>query len=201
MNFLIDIGNVLLSLDFEGSLGRLLAPGCDDAPQRFARLLERKDAFESGELDTALYIAEASGHLGFEGPEAEFRAAWCGIFAPIEPMWQLVDELAAAGHTLILFSNINAIHAPYVLESYPVFGRFHGAVFSHEVGAIKPDERIYQEAIARYQLAPGETIYIDDLAANIATGERLGFQAFRYDLGNHAALLDWLAPRLGPASR
>jgi putative hydrolase of the HAD superfamily len=111
-------------------------------------------------------------------------------------MWQLVDELAAAGHTLILFSNINAIHAPFVLETYAVFRRFHGAVFSHEVGAIKPDERIYRHAIERFQLVPAETIYIDDLAANIATGERLGLQAFRYDLGQHQALLDWLAPRL-----
>lgn len=195
MDFLVDIGNVLLSFDFEASLSRLLAPGCDDAAARMARLLERKDAFESGLVETSAYIAEACGFLGFGGPEEEFRAAWCGIFEPVMPMWELVAQLAAAGHRLILFSNINALHLPFILETYPVFGHFHGAIYSFQVGAIKPAVPIYQAAIDRYRLVPQETIYIDDAPANIAAGASLGFQAFQYDFRDHPALVSWLGRR------
>lgn len=196
MTYLIDIGNVLLSFDFEPALGRLLPAGCGDGPARLARVLARKDAFESGQLESAAYIAEACAQLGFAGAADEFCAAWCAIFQPVEPMWELVGQLAAAGHRLVLFSNINAIHAPHILATYPVFQIFHGAVFSYQVGAIKPHPPIYQAAIDRYQLVPEETVYIDDLAANIATGRAFGWHAYQYDHRNHRALLAWLG-RLG----
>ena len=69
---------------------------------------------------------------------------------------------------------------------------FDGGVFSHEAGSIKPDDRIYEVAFETYSLNPKETLYIDDLPDNIATGERLGLTSHRYDFSDHGALEQWL---------
>ena len=83
-------------------------------------------------------------------------------------------------------------HAPSFQRDYEIFTEFEHAVFSHEVGAMKPDDRIYEHALNAHQLDPAKTLYIDDLPENIAAGKRFGLRSFQYDYRDHAALLAWL---------
>jgi putative hydrolase of the HAD superfamily len=155
-------------------------------------LLAKKDEFEAGRIAPEDYIPWALGVMESTATHDEFRHAWCDIFTPNQPMWSCVEQLAADGHKLILFSNTNAIHCPWVLEEYPVFSHFHGGVLSFEVGEIKPHDAIYQHAIDAWSLDPRETLYIDDLPENTATGERLGFRCHTYDARKHDDFLAWL---------
>jgi putative hydrolase of the HAD superfamily len=193
MTFLYDIGRVLLDFDFESSLKRLLPPDEKDPTGRLTRLLDRKDEFESGAIHMDDYTTWALEVLGINASSAEFHDAWQRIFTPNEPMWERVRKLNAAGHRLILFSNTNAIHCPWVFDAYPEFSLFNAAVLSFEVGAIKPHPEIYQYAVDTYQLTPETTFYIDDLPENIATGREFGFHCHQYDLRDHAAFDAWMA--------
>ena len=195
MDFLVDIGNVLLPFDFVPSFRRLMPGGSGDAGAVFARLIERKDDFESGKMSVDDYVTWASGQLGFDGSRQEFIDAWCDIFTVNEPMWQLVESLKSAGHRLIIFSNTNGLHAPYVLERYPGFSLFDACIFSHEVGAIKPEQKIFDHALETYQLVPEETYYIDDLLPNIEAGQQNGFHCHHYSAEAHEALLDDLGQK------
>jgi glucose-1-phosphatase len=196
MTFLFDIGRVLLDFDFETSLARLVPADEVDLSARLHLLLERKDEFETGAITADEYTAWALQTLGSLASAADFHHAWQQIFTPNEPMWQSVRKLAAAGHRLILFSNINSIHAPWIFEEFPEFALFEGAVLSFQAGAIKPHPEIYHHAISRYELTAEDTLYIDDLPLNIATGERLGFRTFHYDLKDHNAFEMWLNTQL-----
>jgi glucose-1-phosphatase len=193
MTFLYDIGRVLLDFDFESSLARLLPAECPDPAERLSRLLARKDDFEAGAIDPDEYIAWALGVLGSPATPEEFRHAWQRIFTPNEPMWECVRKLSAAGHRLILFSNTNAIHCPWVFDAYPGFSLFDDAVLSFETGSIKPHPPIYQHAVDAHDLVPDDTLYIDDLPQNIATGREFGFHCWQYDLRDHQSFERWLA--------
>lgn len=193
MTFLFDIGRVLLDFDFESSLARLLPPGTTDPSARLRRLLDRKDELESGRIDVDTYTNWALEVLETDATPAEFHHAWRYIFTPNEPMWRRVRQLSADGHRLILFSNINGIHVPWIYEEFPEFRLFHDAVMSFRTGYIKPDPRIYHHAIGAHGIVPAETLYIDDLPQNVATGRALGFQSFQYDLHDHPAFEKWLA--------
>ena len=196
MTFLFDIGKVLLDFDFESSLRRLLPPEDPRTAAFLARILERKDDFERGDLDLESFVSFAlDGYAPHVTTEA-FLEAWRRIFTPNEPMWAVARSLSAAGHRLILFSNINPIHWPWIDENYDIFRTFDAAVLSFEVGSIKPEDAIYRHAIERFDLVPERTLYADDLPANVATGVRLGFRTHQYDLGNHAAFERWLAEEL-----
>lgn len=193
MTFLYDIGRVLLDFDFESSLARLLPADCPDPHERLSHLLDRKDEFETGMIDPDEYINWALGVLGSRATPAEFRHAWQRIFTPNEPMWDRVRQLSTAGHRLILFSNTNAIHCPWVFEAFPDFSLFDAAVLSFETGSVKPRPEIYQHAVDAHALDPAATLYIDDLPQNIATGRDFGFHSHQYDLNDHSAFERWLA--------
>lgn len=193
MTFLYDIGRVLLDFDFESSLLRLLPPDCDDPRGRLERLLDRKDEFEAGMVPAEEYVDWAIGVLGSDASPDDFRFRWQRIFTRNDAMWERVRDLHGRGHRLILFSNTNSIHCPWVFGEFPEFSLFHGAVLSFEVGAIKPHPQIYQHALDAHSLDPAQTLYIDDLPQNIATGRAFGFHCHQYDLRNHAAFEQWLA--------
>jgi putative hydrolase of the HAD superfamily len=111
-------------------------------------------------------------------------------------MWRVVEDLSQAGHRLILFSNTNDIHCPWIFESYEIFRHFPEAVLSFEAGSIKPEPEIYHHAIQVHGLKPAETRYIDDLPANITTGNRFGLRTHQYHLDNHQAFEQWLTEQL-----
>jgi putative hydrolase of the HAD superfamily len=196
VTFLIDIGRVLLDFDFESSLSRLLPANTTNPAERLHRLLERKDEFETGKIPVNDYIDWALGVLGSNASPDEFRHAWQQIFTPNEPMWRCVRQWAADGHRLILFSNINGIHCPWIFTNFPEFALFDDGVLSYETGFIKPQPEIYHYAIDHHGLIPAETLYIDDLPQNIATGRDIGFRCWQYDLHDHAAFETWLASNL-----
>lgn len=196
MTFLFDIGRVLLDFDFESSISRLFPAGISAATERMNLLLERKDEFETGRIQVDEYIDWALEVIGSNATPDEFRHAWQQIFTPNEPMWRRVRQLAADGNRLILFSNINGIHWPWVTEEFPELTLFNDAVLSFKTGFIKPQPEIYHHAIGSHGLVPSETFYIDDLAPNIATGRQLGFRCWQYALNDHAAFESWLTREL-----
>jgi HAD superfamily hydrolase (TIGR01509 family) len=197
MDFLVDIGRVLLDFDFESSLSRLIPQDTPDTAARLRLLQDRKDEFESGAISADDYTAWAIGTLGSSATAEEFHDAWRHIFTPVLPMWDCIRRLKSNGHRLILFSNTNAIHVPWAYEEFDIFSQFDGAVISYEVGAIKPHPEIYRHAIDNWHLDPARTIYIDDLPANIDTGRKFGFLTWQYDLHDHDAFESWLAGHIG----
>ena len=195
-DILFDIGKVLLDFDFEASLATLLPGNHPDPTAALSKLLAKKDDFEAGRISVGDYTNWALETMGSTATPEQFQTAWQNIFTPNLPMWDTARRLAAKGHRLILFSNTNAIHCPRVFEDFPEFSIFHGSILSYEVNSIKPDPEIYQHAINKYSLVPEKTLYIDDLPANIATGNTFGFRTHQYDLDNHPAFKQWLAEQL-----
>jgi putative hydrolase of the HAD superfamily len=196
---LFDIGNVLVHLDFESSLARLVPPGVEDCKERIYSLLEKKDELEAGAIAENDFIAWASGQLGFTGTTEAFLEAWNSIFEPIHAMWGIAAFLKSQRLKIILFSNTNSMHARWLLENYDVFEDFDGRVFSHEVGALKPDPAIYQHAVEEFGLTPADTLYLDDLPENIAKGEELGFRCHQYAFARHHEFIAWLDQQFGVA--
>jgi HAD superfamily hydrolase (TIGR01509 family) len=59
-------------------------------------------------------------------------------------------------------------------------GLFDVQVFSYQVGALKPDPRMYRAALRALHVAPAETVFIDDALANVAGARALGIDAIPF---------------------
>jgi epoxide hydrolase-like predicted phosphatase len=53
-------------------------------------------------------------------------------------------------------------------------------IYSHEVGLVKPDPRIFALTCERLNLAPFEVIFVDDLDPHIAAARGLGIHAIQF---------------------
>ena len=186
--FLFDIGNVILGFDFGIAIERLRDFGIThDDP--LSHISEIKERYEAGGIDDEEFVELAIADLGFTGSGTDFIAIWQDIFHENEPMVESIRALADQGRPLFLLSNTNGLHVEHILRQYPIFSVFAGGVYSHEAKSMKPAPPMYEQAIERFGLSPAETLYVDDLPANIETGLALGFQTHQYDLRDHAAFL------------
>ena len=187
--FLFDIGNVLVRFDFLHA-ARAVAALCDasDAGDVMRRMDSVKYGYEDGQVSRAEFLAKAFKALGYRGTEAQFLAAWQGIFTENKPMTALVDSLHGK-FPLYLLSNTNDMHVEGLFRDFPVFAKFTGATYSHEAKASKPHRPIYETACREHGFDPRTTFFIDDLAANIATAREIGFHAHHYHHERHGELL------------
>jgi 2-haloacid dehalogenase len=65
---------------------------------------------------------------------------------------------------------------PIVFKRYPFFKLFDGIVISGEEKLIKPDKKIFEVMLNRYQLEAGNALFIDDNINNILAAKEMGFE-------------------------
>lgn len=77
-------------------------------------------------------------------------------------------------------TNWSAETLPLAINKFDFFQDMDGIVVSGEEKIVKPDRRLYEILLARYSLRAGESLFIDDNAANIETARELGFQVIHF---------------------
>ena len=87
---------------------------------------------------------------------------------------------AESGMTPGDFEDLAAIHAEYVFRTFPVLDAFDFKVMSFQVGAMKPDSRIYEAALALADCSPHECFFIDDMIENVEQARLSGMQSEVY---------------------
>lgn len=189
--FLFDIGRVLVQFDFNIAFQRLAPLASADMTEAERDIRTLLNPLETGALSTADFVARSVEILGGDMTPAVFEEAYCSIFWTRGEMEAAVARLAQKV-PLYLFSNTSELHERFLLGRYSVFRHFRGGIFSWRAGAMKPDDAIYEQAIALTGLPADRIGYIDDLPANIATGQRLGLVTHLYDAAAHGEFETWL---------
>ena len=103
---------------------------------------------------------------------------WMHILRPRRRMQTLVEQLKQHGYCVYYLSNIPEDVLALLMER-DFKGLFDGGVASCEVHINKPDPRIYQALLDKYQLKADECIFIDDRADNIKAASLLGLGTYQ----------------------
>jgi epoxide hydrolase-like predicted phosphatase len=180
-----DIGNVLVPFDWQ-IFHRRLRADCPnlttEAEKKFRELMIR---IEVGEMTGEIFTELAVRAIGFQGDQRTFLSIWNGIFSSNIPMERTVLALKER-FPLFLLSNTSDLHLAYLTQNWQVLQHFLDGVYSFQAKCAKPDRRIFETAIEQFGVRPENTVYIDDLPANVDSALNLGFKAIRYDLTKHA---------------
>jgi putative hydrolase of the HAD superfamily len=189
-----DLGNVLLGFSHE-RMCRQMADVAGVSPEAIRKALfgyggpdGAQWRYETGELDTDGYYAHFCEQTRTRPDRRQLELAACDIFWEIDPMIELVKQLAAAGNRLGILSNINVLHWQFVSDGrFPALHAagergdpFQWAVLSYQAGAMKPDRAIYEAAVRRTGAAAGDVLFIDDRAENVAGAKQAGLNAIEF---------------------
>ena len=80
-------------------------------------------------------------------------------------------------------TNWSAETLPIAMARYDFFADLDGIVVSGDEKLIKPDPKIYQVLIDRYDAKPEESLFIDDNIDNIVAAQKIGFQTIHFTDG------------------
>ena len=177
MAVVFDVGHVLYDWD-----PRFLYEKLIDEPQALddflTRVVTREWHFQH---DAGRPFAETSAELAAAHPGHRTLIDQFGprfgetIPGPIPGMVELVEELDGAGVPLFAITNFSAeFWEPFRIREAALFDRFRDIVVSGAERLVKPDPAIFALAMARFGLEPGDALFIDDRAENVAAGEAAG---------------------------
>jgi glucose-1-phosphatase len=178
---LFDLGGVLVDWTGPQALRSLLpAPLSDEAYAQRWRTCHATDRFERGQLTPIEFAQQFTADWGVAlAPEAMLAhyVAWLRGFYP--GARELLAALRPQAR-LACLSNSNAAHWDSSV-GHGVRAEFEVALASHELGLRKPQPEIFALALQRLSevaaAAPGNVLYFDDLAPNVAAAKAAGLQA------------------------
>jgi putative hydrolase of the HAD superfamily len=87
----------------------------------------------------------------------------------------------------VLLSNTNHIHYTMLRERYPILRHFDGYCLSHEVGAMKPEAKIYRRALELAECEPHECFFTDDVSEYVEGAKRMGIDAVQFESAGQIA--------------
>jgi glucose-1-phosphatase len=180
-HLLLDIGNVLVGLDYEdfGERMRALTGLSSVQLQTLLRADNLAQRFETGKITGIVFYEEACRRTGISMPWPDFLEAWNSILGPILIPEELL-ALLSKNVRLWIISNTNELHYDFMTRNFPFPRYVEGSILSHEVGALKPDSRIFVYALQKMQALAGEVLFVDDQAANVKAAQDLGIGAFQF---------------------
>ena len=182
-NVIFDLGGVVVRWNPDEILRNFYAAGA-------LRSLAKRELFQHAdwlELDRGTLLEQEAIQRFYKraGRPAQETAALLrdarDSLQPIPETLEILDELAGRGIPLYCLSNMSATTADHLRGKYSFWKAFRGVVISGEINLLKPDAAIFDHIARRFDLAPQDTVFIDDLLPNIESAERLGFKTILFE--------------------
>ena len=179
-NLVFDLGNVLIEWNSEKILTYF-------EPEKERRQVLRQAIFESGvwhQTDKGeLSLKEACEEV-LTQLDASYHSAiknifyhWYEVVYVYSDLQERIRLWVAQDYRIYILSTTCEIF--YHIEKaglLPIYPLLSGYILSSEVGVVKPEAEIYQKLLKKYNLDPVESVFIDDIQANLDTAAELGFE-------------------------
>ena len=181
-NLIFDFGCVLVNWDQHNLYDPYF--GSREKTDWFINNICTMDWNNETDLGKSFVQAIAEKIAEFPEWEKEIRMYWEQwdkmIGGKVAGMEEWVRELKASGYHVYGLTNWSTETFPLVKDKFPVFSTLDGIVMSGEESITKPDIRLYQILLDRYNLNAQECIFIDDRHSNTKAAEKLGIHSITF---------------------
>lgn len=191
-----DLGNVLFAFDRDRAF-RQMAAVCGATTEAVAEAVlggGLQADMEAGRIDWPGFHAEFGHRTGTASDPAALALAASDMFTLRADMIPVLASLERIGCPFGILSNTCGIHWDHLRAGgwAPLTGAVSRIILSHEVGAAKPDRRIFAAAEAAAGVPAERIFFTDDLPEHVAGARAAGWDAelFTSACGLIAALHD-----------
>lgn len=179
---IFDLGKVLVPFDFERAYTRM-GPLCGYPVSEIRRRTGATGLvvlLETGQISSRDFVSELSKALEVPLDYEQFREIWSCIFFPETLLSDSFLSGLKKRYPLVLLSNTNEMHFESLERNYPLLRHFEKRALSHEVGAAKPDPRIYLRAVELAGCDARECFFTDDIPEYVEAARKLGIDAVQF---------------------
>lgn len=188
-NIVFDIGGVIIDIDHRRTAQAFAELGIPDFITRYSMTAQKPvfEQYELGQLSCEEFRRKVAAELPLKLTDEQFDSAWSALLA--EPPPRRIELIRSLGerYRVFILSNTNRIHIGAMnrklmnnLRIPSLDALVERAYFSCELGMRKPNRDIYEHVLGDSQLNPSETLFIDDLLANVQTAQSLGYRVHHH---------------------
>ena len=91
-----------------------------------------------------------------------------------------IRHLKEQGLRVLYLSNYSDYYFRTTQFALNFLSEMDGGIFSYRVHMVKPDHEIYHKIISEYHLNPEETVFLDDMPANIKAAKECGLHGIDF---------------------
>jgi len=185
-NVIFDLGGVILNIDYDRTVQAFELLGFTGFGEIFSQRqqLELFSTFERGQITPEEFRASINRLSPLPLKESDIDAAWNAMLLDLpEERMELIERVRQT-HRTFLLSNTNVIHIEAFISSVDKqhgAGRFNALFdtiyYSSSIGMRKPDAEIFEFVLRENDLAPEETLFIDDFPWNVEAARKTGINA------------------------
>jgi 2-haloacid dehalogenase len=179
---LFDLGNVMVRWDPRN----FYTPYFGDAAKADAFVRDVVNMAWHGEHDRGVSMDDNALPLIARHPEhaaaiRAFKSGWPDMFDGYVPgVGEIFDALEARGVPLYALTNLPGEKWTETADLFPRLHRFRDVIVSGHEKLIKPDPAIFALTLSRLGLPASEVFFTDDVPANIAAAEEIGFATHHF---------------------
>ena len=187
-NIILDLGGVLINLDYDKLNKSLSSMGLSNAFSK-AKQIELFDKLEEGKISDENFLREFNELAKANHNHQTIINAWNSILLDFPQERLHLLRLLAEKYRMFLFSNTNSIH---INEVYNILKRdcgvndlnqyFERIYLSNELGLRKPKPEGFKFILEDNQLNANETLFIDDSPQHVEGAKKVGLNAQWLDL-------------------
>ena len=183
MDIILDMGNVLLEWNKDKILRGVVKTEKDymilDKAIFQSGLWERLDLGTLTREELVLKVVSMIGSI-YQEKVQELVWNWPSYIDIYTEVFPLLGHLKEKGHRIFVLSNTSPVFYELLEEQLsPLNEILDGFVLSCDIKAVKPDRKIFEEILHKYQLDPANCVFLDDIADNTKMAESLGIKAYQ----------------------
>ena len=183
MDIILDMGNVLLEWNKDKILRGVVKTEKDymilDKAIFQSGLWERLDLGTLTREELVLKVVSMIGSI-YQEKVQEVVWNWPSYIEIYMEVFPLLVHLKEKGHRIFVLSNTSPVFYELLEEQLsPLNEILDGFVLSCDIKAIKPDPKMFEEILHKYQLDPANCIFLDDVKDNTKMAESLGIKAYQ----------------------
>jgi putative hydrolase of the HAD superfamily len=178
---IFDFGGVLCFHPTREQAAEVAAACGLSVPEFLQAFWANRHPYDAGKIDPQEYwrsVARATGRTFDDGLVAELVRLETGLWNRYDDrVLAWAAQLRAQGLRLGLLSNLPAPLGQHLRETRTLLYRFDHVTFSFELGVVKPQPAIYEDATRGLGVAPGEALFLDDRPENVEGARAVGLHA------------------------
>ena len=179
---LLDIGNVIVSVDFEPFCRAVARDGDAGAGEMMRRYCEGdlKDRLDRGQLSSDDFLRiMATDPATLDRPISFFRTAWQEIFSSLHGSLEGIRCLRER-YRLWIMSDTDPLHFDYLIDNYPVMREAERFFLSYEHGFLKREQESFLHVLESSGLEPDRFTLLDDRQVNVDTCRKTGMNGILF---------------------
>lgn len=179
---LLDIGNVLVSVDFMRFCRDVALDSVLGAQEIYRKYCtgELKEKLETGFIAPFEYLDVIARDPHSRAlPLHELKLRWQDIFEPIEGAVEAVKRLKER-HAVWIMSDTDPLHFTFLLNNYPVLRGADRYYLSFEQGKMKNSVEAFKRVLENSGCGADEFVLIDDKEENCASASEAGIRSILF---------------------